>query len=71
MTQVEMLAGLKPFGLTLTAADVDGLMNDVDNIDFDTFIQLITKGLATDAEWASPATSKSFFKWLWCQIFSC
>ena len=45
-----MLAGLKSFGLNLTAADVDDLMKDMETIDFDTFIQLLIDCLATNAE---------------------
>merc|ERR1719312_1976174 len=50
VTKVEMLAGLKSFGITLTAADVDDLMKDMETVDFDTFIQLLIDCLATDSE---------------------
>ena len=50
MTQVEMVAGLRSFGITLTVADVERFMHDMDSIDLDTFIQLITKEPPTDMD---------------------
>merc|ERR1719481_465301 len=49
VTQVEVLSVLKSFGLTLTAADVDEFLYNLDNIDFDTFLQ-ITRVQPTDAK---------------------
>ena len=70
MTQVEVLSVLKSFGLTLTAADVDEFMNNMDNIDFDTFLQ-ITSIQPTDAKARVPWLG--LFPWLlsiipWGQI---